>query len=73
MKSLKLLLPFLIFAFTGNAQIKTPAGKNTKASDTAIQPAKDTLQVEYKIYNRAMLFGDYMVAKDALFGLIVKL
>lgn len=72
MKSLALLM-FLSFSVTlAYAQGKPSPPKNQKTTDVSMQPEKDTLQHEFKIYNRAMLFGDYLVAKDALFGLIVK-
>ncbi|MEO8150128.1 MAG: tetratricopeptide repeat protein [Bacteroidia bacterium] len=74
MKSFKLLFILLSIAALSNAQVKSqPAKTSSKATDappTAM--VKDTIPEEVKIYNRAMLFGDYLVAKNALFGLITK-
>lgn len=77
---MKLLKLFTLFAFTTltvNAQTKPASSKTTQEpspapTTRAATASVDTLPLEIKIYNRAMMFGDYIVAKDAMFSLIAK-
>lgn len=79
MKSTGLLIAGLMLVSIGYAQQnseppstmpandKTPPATSTKA----MAMPTDTMPHSLKVYNRAMLFGDYQVAKSALFSLIV--
>lgn len=76
MKKTLLALTIFLIAFSGSfAQQKKAesAAKPTgKSVSVVAEPIADTIPVEIKVYQTALLFADYEVAKNALFTLISK-
>lgn len=73
MKKLQFLSLFFIISFYTMGQAKKPASATAVKTPSAEHAAiKDTTPVELKIYKNAILFGDFEVARTAVFGLLSK-
>src|SRR5580700_6511803 len=72
MKSKLLLIVLLVLTIAVNAQDKGKDGKdkNVKVETTpAVKPSND---LELKIYNTALKYGDIEVARTAMYSLLAK-
>ncbi len=71
MKKIYLLTALLITGFLGFGQAKKPA-PTVPANPNSTFSERDTIPLDIKIYKTAILFGDYEVARNAVFALITK-
>ena len=63
---------FTMLAFFAIGQVKKPVKTMPAAMADTSSHAKDTIPLELKIYQNAILFGDYEVARTAVFGLLTR-
>jgi tetratricopeptide (TPR) repeat protein len=67
MKTQLLILSFLFLFVAASAQMKSKAAMSPVAKPVTMNPDFDS-----QLYSKAILFGDYEIAKSALFNMIIR-